>query len=361
MKNFRLLSRTRQSTDYTCGPSALQAVLSYWGRDVEERDLATLLRTTSEVGTFPEDIARGAWILGFDAEVRENLTLDDVQAFTAKGDPMIALAQVWRSQRDALKPVTEDWDNGHYIVVLGVDNDNVYFQDPFVRMSKAFVPRKTFEDHWHQAMGGDTKNQPKLMHVGIFVRGEKPRPTVAPATQELASLDFQKVGSLNLMVLKFGGVLLPFDFMTELKQIWQDGSVRPNAFIFLRKDKHGALSGMEGSHLEEDDAISAANAVIAALAARGLDSPEATRSKVEAAINATAELDFGLSVSDIQKLGERIGPEESAMIVLFENVWEQKLKEIAGKHGGSVAGQRLIAPEALARAARQLAFEATGV
>ena len=233
MKNFRLLSRTRQSTDYTCGPSALQAVLNYWGREVAEEDLATLLGTTSEVGTFPEDIARGARILGFEAQVRENLTLDDVRAFTAKGDPMIALAQVWRSQRDALKPVTEDWDNGHYIVVLGVDDNNVYFQDPFVRMSKAFVPRKTFEDHWHQAMGGDTKNQPKLMHVGIFVRGEKPAPTVAPATRELASLDFQKVGSLNLMVLKFGGVLLPFDFMTELKEIWRDGSVRPNAFIFL--------------------------------------------------------------------------------------------------------------------------------
>ena len=92
MKNFRLLSRTRQSTDYTCGPSALQAVLSYWGRDVEENDLAVLLGTTSAVGTFPEDIARGARTLGFDAEVKEGLTLDEVQSRTANGEPMIALA-----------------------------------------------------------------------------------------------------------------------------------------------------------------------------------------------------------------------------------------------------------------------------
>ena len=87
--------------------------------------------------------------------------------------------------------------------------------------------------------------------------------------------------------------------------------------------------------------------MLAALAARGLDSPQATASKVEAAIDATAELDFGLSASDIRSLARRIGPEELAMIVLFENVWEQKLKEIAGKYGGSVASQRLIAPEAL--------------
>ena len=42
MTNFRLLSRARQSTEYTCGPSALQAVLRYWGRDVAEDEIARL-------------------------------------------------------------------------------------------------------------------------------------------------------------------------------------------------------------------------------------------------------------------------------------------------------------------------------
>jgi predicted double-glycine peptidase len=37
MKKFRLLMDTRQSTEYSCGASALQAVLSYWGKDLEEK------------------------------------------------------------------------------------------------------------------------------------------------------------------------------------------------------------------------------------------------------------------------------------------------------------------------------------
>ena len=38
MKKFRLLKETRQSTDYSCEASALQALLSYWGKDLDEEE-----------------------------------------------------------------------------------------------------------------------------------------------------------------------------------------------------------------------------------------------------------------------------------------------------------------------------------
>jgi len=62
---FRLLKRTRQVTECSCGASALQSVLSYWGRDVDETELMKLLHTTPEAGTYPEDIVAGARALGF--------------------------------------------------------------------------------------------------------------------------------------------------------------------------------------------------------------------------------------------------------------------------------------------------------
>ena len=53
---------------------------------------------------------------------------------------MIALAQVWLSAKGmGGKSVEEEWDSGHYVVVLGVDKDYVYFQDPYMRMGKAFA------------------------------------------------------------------------------------------------------------------------------------------------------------------------------------------------------------------------------
>ena len=355
MGNFRLLTRTRQSTEYSCGASALQAVLSYWGRHVEEAELIELMDTNEDVGTYPEDIVRGARALGFDAEMKEHLTLDEVQRFTAGGDPVIALGQVWRSYDKGASSVADEWDNGHYIVVLGVDEDYVYFQDPYVRMSKAFVPRKSFEDHWHQIMGGIATGNPRLIHVGIFVRGGKPAKKRRSVRRKSARPDFRKLGSLNLIITRFRGMLLPYDFLSELMPIWQSGDVRPDAFILLRKDKKGNLSGMEGGRLHDDDDMRAVNAVIAAIAGRGTKSVASRRGRMERAIDAVSEGDFGLSAGDIRKIANKLPPNHSAIAVLVENVWERKLKEAAKKYAGTVVDQRLVTPEAVAKAASRLA------
>jgi predicted double-glycine peptidase len=360
---FRLLNQTRQSTEYSCGASALRSVLTYWGRDVDEAELMKLLGTTSDEGTYPEDLVRGAHALGFEAEAKENLALDDVAQFTAKGDPMIALGQFWRSQRNSPASVVEDWENGHYVVVLGVDKDCVYFQDPNIRMSKAFVPRKACEAHWHQVMCGDLANNPELIHLGIFVRGEKPAPPKPIRETGITALDFRKMGSLNLIVTQFRGVLLPFDLLDERRDLWKNDAVRLNAFIFLRKDQAGNVSGMEGSGLQEEKDMVAVNALLAAITSRSVGGSEVIRSKMESAVKAAAAGDFGLSADDIRKIADKLPPDHSAIIGLFENVWERRFKEVAGRHAGEVINQRLITPEALARVASELiaADSAAGV
>jgi predicted double-glycine peptidase len=354
MTSFRLLTRARQVTEYSCGACALQAVLSYWGTHVDEQELMKLLHTTPEEGTYPEDIVRGARALGFEAEAKSNLTLEDVERFTAAGSPMLAVAQVWRSESKSPGAAQDDWDNGHWIVILGVDKDYVYFQDPYARMGKAFIPRQAFEAHWHQAMGGDLKKNPQLIHLGIQIRGKQPETRSHSTGLGLATLDFENFGSLNLMIVQFPRFLLPYDFLDEMKDIWADGNIRADAFIFLRKDKDGNVMGMEGSRLQEDDDIAAINAVIAAITSRSLGSPEQARASAEAAVAAAAEGDFGLSADDIRKIADKLAADHSAIILLLENVWERKLKDIAKRYGGSLVEQRLISPAALAETARQL-------
>jgi hypothetical protein len=293
--------------------------------------------------------------LGYEAEAKDHLTLDEVAQFTASGHPMIALAQVWRSEKNSPASVAGDYDNGHYIVVLGVDKDYVYFQDPYARMSKAFMPRKAFIEHWHHVMGADQKKNPKLMQLGIFVRGKKPVARETGSDLGLSTLDFQKFGSLNLITIQFPRVLMPYDFVDELKGIFtDDGNVRQNAFIFIRKDKDGNISGMEGGRLNEADDLAAINAVIAVLASQSVGSPELARSKAESAIRAAAEGDFGLSADDIQKLAQKLPPDHSALILLFENTWERKFKEVVKKYDGALINQRLITSEALVKATREL-------
>ena len=246
MKQFRLLKRTRQITEYSCGASALQSVLSYWGRDVDETELMKLMGTSDEVGTYPEDMVRGARTLGFEAESKENLTLRDLEEFTADGKPVIVVGQFWRSASGPAKSVAEDWSSGHYVVVLGVDKDYVYIQDPYMRMSKAFVPRKSFEDHWHQVMGGDLENKPKLIHLGIFVRGDKPAESAAVEEADIASLKLAEMGSFNLMVTEFRGFLLPFDFLDELQGRVEAARRPPECIHFPEKGQGRQRHGNAG-------------------------------------------------------------------------------------------------------------------
>ena len=112
---------------------------------------------------------------------------------------------------------------------------------------------------------------------------------------------------------------------------------------------------MEGGRVMEEDDVAATNAVLAAIASRGVGRPEAARSKMEKAIDAAAKGDFGLSTADIRLIAKKLPRDHSAIIILFENTWERRLKQVAAKHGGAIAGQRMITPEALAATAAKIA------
>ena len=60
-------------------------------------------------------------------------------------------------------------------------------------------------------------------------------------------------------------------------------------------------------------------------------------------------------MADIKAIGKKLRRNRSAIIVLFENTWERRLKEVAAKYGGGVSRQQTMSPEALAANARKIA------
>jgi len=165
---------TRQSTEYSCGAAAMQAVLGYWGRDIGEEDLREMLNTNEQSGTYPDDIIRVADALGLQAEYNENMTLVALENYVAQGIPVIVDCQAWRSVSQYNESLADTWYNGHWMVVIGIDESNVILEDPYLLGDRGILSREEFEMRWHNSRGLDETDTVKQIHMGIAIRGEKP-------------------------------------------------------------------------------------------------------------------------------------------------------------------------------------------
>lgn len=162
----------RQATDYTCSASALQAVLAYYGIEKREDELAKELGATPEDGAPPEAIVRVAIAHGLTAEKREHMTVEDLAAALAQGRPVIIGLQAWSGT-----PRTswaDAWDDGHYVILVAIEGDQLVFEDPSVLGSRAVLSRRELEERWHDIDAGY-----RNIRAGIIFGGKQPVRTPA--------------------------------------------------------------------------------------------------------------------------------------------------------------------------------------
>ncbi len=163
----------KQPSNYSSGPTALQAVLSYYGQDTNVDILINMTNCTPENGTLPGNIANAATKLGFNAAVKENMSLEDLQQNINQGTPVIIDAQAWKNIETNSQNWTDDQVDGHYMVVIGIDNQNVYFEDPAILGSRGYIPTQEFLDRWHdQYTDPNTENNTTNTHLGIIITGQ---------------------------------------------------------------------------------------------------------------------------------------------------------------------------------------------
>lgn len=156
-----------QSTPYSCGAAALQAVLGYYGHEYSESELIKELGTEPAFGTKHEKMVEFATKLGIKAVVKHDLNLDALAESIQRDQLAIVEFQAWADEPDH-KPWSELWDDGHYAVVLGMDSEKIYFMDPSLLGSKGFIPIKEFLERWHDIVSsGEHKYHTAILFDGI--------------------------------------------------------------------------------------------------------------------------------------------------------------------------------------------------
>ncbi len=166
-RNLITVPLVRQSTDFTCGVAALQSVFAYFGDDYREDQLAKELKAVPKTGTHYQEMVRLAKAKAYSVKVLKDMTIDDLKKGIADGKPVICLIQAWA---DKAVDYSKDWLDGHYVVAIGYDTNNIFFMDPSTLSNYTFIPTKEFLNRWH-----DTDGKEKLVHFGLIIEKSKPK------------------------------------------------------------------------------------------------------------------------------------------------------------------------------------------
>lgn len=152
---------TRQSTDYTCGVAALQAILAFYGEDVREDILAKALHANHKIGTRYKNIQHYAEAHGLSVRVNYEMSLAQLKSSIDAGHPVLCLIQAWADKKTDYKT---DWNDGHYVVAVGFEDSRIIFMDPSTAGHYTYIPLQEFEQRWH-----DVDGTVKLNHFGMSV------------------------------------------------------------------------------------------------------------------------------------------------------------------------------------------------
>ncbi|MFA6408118.1 MAG: cysteine peptidase family C39 domain-containing protein [Candidatus Paceibacterota bacterium] len=152
----------RQTYNYDCGATALQAVLAYYGIELRE-DLLMRETKTTEEGTQIPSIIRTAEAHGLHCEAHD-MKIEELQEYVNRQIPIIIPLQAWTKRPD--NNWKEDQEDGHYAVVIGYDDQKIIFEDPSA-FERTYLLYDEFDERWHDVGVDGTR----YIHYGIAISG----------------------------------------------------------------------------------------------------------------------------------------------------------------------------------------------
>lgn len=169
---------SKQPESY-CGPSSLYAIAAAYGIAPESvENIAKGAGTTIENGTYYGKLAEYAKSLGFDVEVRQKITKEELKKILDEGAPVIISFQAWGDPADYYDD-TDSFStslgyniNGHFAVVVGYDDEDCfYFMDPSQWDWISYLPWSELDKRWHENEGIESSEFSD--HLGIICRPGK--------------------------------------------------------------------------------------------------------------------------------------------------------------------------------------------
>jgi len=135
----------------------------YYGIDAVESELVKQLGTTEDWGTEHTDIIRVAQNYDLMVESGE-MDIEKIKNYIDQKIPVILDIQAW-SEKENIDYIN-DWEDGHYVVAIGYDNNGFIIEDPS-DFGRQYMTFDELTKRWHDI----DKNNTKLYNLGIAIIG----------------------------------------------------------------------------------------------------------------------------------------------------------------------------------------------
>jgi len=158
-----------QTFDFDCGVKALQLVMAYYGIEVRADLLIDELKSDND-GTSVENMISVAEKYGFEVIAGRGVSLETVKQYIENGIPVIVLLQAWAERYMTLEDWKTDYDDGHYAIVLGYQDNIVIFEDPS-SFRRTWLTEEEFLARWHDV---NPKTGERYDQFAMVLLGKEP-------------------------------------------------------------------------------------------------------------------------------------------------------------------------------------------
>lgn len=126
-----------------CGPACFKMILSYWNIEKTEAECAVLLNHNTDLGVTDINFINAVKSLNLSCEIKNNSSFGDIQDYLNKKIPLIInwFTSGRSDYNDSNVP------DGHYSIVVGIDDKNIYLQDPEIGKLRK-ISRDDFYKVW---------------------------------------------------------------------------------------------------------------------------------------------------------------------------------------------------------------------
>ena len=147
-----------------CGPATLKIILGYYGVDKTEKELAKIAGWKKGLGIDDKGMKKVAEKLGFKVVIKDNSSFRDIQKWLDREVPIIVN---WfsRGRNDYSESEMAD---GHYSVVMGLDDSFIYLQDPELGAMRK-IERNNFMRVWFDFKGEYIKPKDLIIRQAIAI------------------------------------------------------------------------------------------------------------------------------------------------------------------------------------------------